>query len=140
MASDIRTLFAEKQLRCTQQRADVYKALASTKCHPTAEQLHRLVQEQSPGTSLATVYNTLEVLCNSGLARRIPTPGGIARFDADLSDHLHAVTDAGEVLDVPPDLGAEVLVSLPAGIRGRLESRLGSPIRHVMVQFGPGTS
>lgn len=136
MTPDIRSLFADKHLRCTQQRLDVYRALASTVSHPTAEQLHRLVREQSPGTSLATVYNTLEVLCQAGLARRIPTPGGIARFDADISDHLHAVTDSGDVVDVPPDLGAEVMVALPHRIRERLESRLGVPIRHVMVQFG----
>jgi Fe2+ or Zn2+ uptake regulation protein len=139
MMAHIRSLFAEKHLRCTSQRTDVFAALKSTKSHPTAEQLHRLVQERSPGTSLATVYNTLDALCESGLARRIPTAGGVARYDADTSDHLHVVTADDQVLDVPHDLCEEVLRSLPGGLRQRLESRLGLPVRHLSVQFSDQT-
>lgn len=138
MLAHIRSLFAEKRLRCTSQRTDVFAALKSTKAHPTAEQLHRMVQERSPGTSLATVYNTLDALCESGLARRVPTAGGVARFDADTSDHLHAVTADDEVMDVPTDLCTEVLCSMPAGLRQRLESRLGTPVRHLSIQFSDG--
>lgn len=138
MLAHIRSLFAEKRIRCTSQRTDVFAALKNTKAHPTAEQLHRMVQERSPGTSLATVYNTLDALCESGLARRIPTAGGVARFDADVTDHLHVVTADDEVMDVPMDLCDEVLRSLPEGLRQRLESRLGAPVRHLSVQFGDG--
>lgn len=135
MNQDIRSVFADKGLRCTAQRMDVYRALALSKSHPTAEQLHRTVRECSPGTSLATVYNTLDALCEAGLARRLSTPGGVARFDADLTDHLHAVTDDGLVLDVPIDLGKEVIRSLPPRLRERLESGLGVSVRHLNVQF-----
>ncbi len=135
MLADIRSLFAEKRLRCTSQRTDVYAALKGTKSHPTAEQLHRMVHERSPGTSLATVYNTLDALCSAGLARRIPTAGGVARYDADVSDHLHAVTSDGRVMDVPSDLCGEILQALPDRIRQRLETRLGTPVRHLSVQF-----
>ena len=135
MLAHIRSLFAEKRIRCTSQRTDVYAALKSTKAHPTAEQLHRMVHERSPGTSLATVYNTLDALCESGLARRIPTAGGVARYDADTSDHLHVVTAQDEVMDVPSDLCREVLNALPDGLRARLENRLGAAIRHLSVQF-----
>jgi len=136
MERHIRSLFAEKRLRCTSQRVSVYAALKSTKSHPTAEQLHQLVQSQSPGTSLATIYNTLDALCDSGLARRIPTSGGVARYDADLSGHLHAVTAEGQVVDLPADLVSEVLGCLPQGLRQRVEAAIGSPVRHLSVQFG----
>ncbi|MBL8745253.1 MAG: transcriptional repressor [Phycisphaerae bacterium] len=135
MLAQIRSLFAHKRLRCTAQRAEVYAALRGTRSHPTAEQLYRLVHAQSPGTSLATVYNTLDVLCEAGLARRLPTAGGVARYDADISDHLHAVTADGQVLDVPADLCGEILQALPEGIRARLETRLGAEVRHLSVQF-----
>lgn len=114
---------------------DVYQALASTKTHPTAEQLHRMVAQTSPGTSLATVYNTLEALCSAGLTRKIATGEGGARYDADLSDHLHAVTVDGRIVDVPDDLGSEVLSALPPDLMVRLQARLGAAIRHVSVQF-----
>lgn len=136
MHVDIRNVFAEKRLRCTAQRVSVYSALMSTKTHPTAEQLHRMVQDDAPGTSLATVYNTLDALCDSGLARRIPTPTGVARYDADVSAHLHAVTEDGQVMDLPRDIEREILETLPRGLQRRLESRLGVGVRHVSVQFG----
>lgn len=123
---EIRTLFVRHDLRCTRQRLDVYAALASTKSHPTAEELHRLVQGSSPGTSLATVYNTLDALCSAGLAQRMATAGPSgARYDADVSDHLHLVTDSGEVVDVPHDLSREVMAALPADLLDRVSRRTG---------------
>ncbi len=123
---NVRALFCRHNLRCTRQRVGVYRALASTKSHPTAETLHRMVQGAEPGMSLATVYNTLEALCQAGLARKIANVDGAARFDADLSDHAHFVTDDGRVFDVPPDLSRSIRESLPPDFRGRLERSLGS--------------
>lgn len=135
MLNAIRSLFAEKRLRCTAQRTEVYAALKSTTSHPTAEQLHRMVNDRAPGTSLATIYNTLDALCAAGLARRIPTSGGVARFDADLTEHMHAVTSDGQVIDVPHDLGAEVLTALSPDVCKRLKDRLGVEVRHVSIQL-----
>lgn len=138
MLSDPKSILTARGMRCTQQRLDVYRALVSTKCHPNAEQVHRMVQQRRPGTSLATIYNTLDALCGAGLVRRIPTPGGVARYDADLNEHLHAVTSDGQVTDVPGDLSEEILRSLPTCLCDRLERRLGTPVRHLSIQFGEG--
>jgi len=115
----------------------VYGALASTKSHPTAEELHRMVESRSPGMSLATVYNTLEVLCGAGLVRRVPTAGNTpARYDADTSAHLHIVNEDGVVMDIPADLAAEILASLPKGIERRLADCCGRRVSHVSIQMG----
>ncbi|MEM8835440.1 MAG: transcriptional repressor [Planctomycetota bacterium] len=135
MTQETRELFIDRGLRWTRQRADVYAALAMTKSHPTAEQLHDLVDEQTPGISRATVYNTLEALCDVGLARKIDCAGGCARFDADMRDHLHVHTEAGDVLDVPTDLSAEVVDAIPSEIVRRVEAQLGVRIDRVDVQF-----
>lgn len=140
MERDVRSVFSSSRLRCTKQRVDIYEALRSTKCHPTAEQLHRMVDEKRLGVSLATVYNTLEALCEAGLARRIPTPSGVARYDADVSSHMHAVIDDGSVVDLPMDLCRAILDSLPADLKDRLESRLGANVRHVNIQFADGSA
>lgn len=131
-----RDLFTRHALRCTRQRVEVYSALASTKSHPTAEELHRMVESRSPGMSLATVYNTLEVLCGAGLARRVPTAGSCpARYDADTSPHLHLVDENGEVVDLPADLAQEILGSLPEGLERRLADRFGRRVSHVSIQI-----
>ncbi len=129
-----RDIFAEHNLRCTKQRMDVYNTLAACRCHPTAEQLHRLMMEHCPGASLATVYNTLEVLCQAGLCRRINTPCG-SRYDADVKEHLHIQLSDGRVLDAPEGLGQEILAAVPADAIRQLESRLGVDVRYLSIQL-----
>jgi len=96
--------FCKCGLRCTRQRETVYRALAATKSHPTAEELYRMVGESDADLSLATVYNALEAFCDRGICRRLATTSGPARYDADVSDHLHVQDSAGVIHDVPPDL------------------------------------
>lgn len=129
---DTRELFEKHTLRCTRQRVELYETLAACKCHPTAEQLHRMVAERSPGTSLATVYNTLEAFTDAGLCRKINSSGG-ARYDADVSDHLHVVTTDGRLMDVPPEVGDEILRAIPRQALDRVQERLGIKVAHVEV-------
>ena len=131
---DTRAIFARHQLRCTKQRKDVYEALASCRCHPTAEQLHRMVNDETPGTSLATVYNTLEAFCCAGLCRRIATACG-SRYDADVSDHLHIQLNDGSMIDVPEDYGREIMARLPKDVIERLEQEYGVSIDYVSIQL-----
>ena len=53
-------------LSVTHQRLAIFEALASSRAHPSAEQLHRLVQKRIPTLSLATVYKNLEALRATG--------------------------------------------------------------------------
>ncbi|MEM9082232.1 MAG: transcriptional repressor [Planctomycetota bacterium] len=133
---EIRELFTEHGLRCTKQRIDLYETLAGTKTHPTAEELHRLANEQCcPGTSLATVYNTLEALCEAGLCRAISVAGSGTRYDAVVDDHLHVVAEDGVIVDVPDELSARVLAALTPEIREELSASLGVEIAHVDIHL-----
>jgi len=129
-----RTALTRNSLRCTKQRLDVYETLAATKLHPTPEQLHRMVSERSPGISLATVYNTLEALCEAGLAHRIPTPAG-CRYDADTTQHVHVVLPDGRLLDVPAHLGDTLLDRLSPALQQELADALGVNIKHIAIQL-----
>jgi Fe2+ or Zn2+ uptake regulation protein len=107
--AELRERFAERGLRCTRQRVQIYKALEASKAHPTAEELFWLVRESDQDLSLATVYNTLDAFCVHGLCRRLATSAGPARYDADLSTHLHVQDQEGRIHDVPPDLSQRLL-------------------------------
>lgn len=122
MTHEPRAMFSKMKLRCTKQRLDVYAALAATKTHPSAEELHRMVKVSAPGTSLATIYNTLEALCARGLCQKIVTRSGVAHYDADVTRHLHIVSDDDCIVDVPADLAEEIASSLPADLPDRLSS------------------
>lgn len=130
---EVRELFHGRQLRCTRQREVVYAALAASATHPTAEELHHLVLRHEPGLSLATIYNTLEVLIDCGLARRLAA-GGCCRFDAVTTPHVHLATRDGKVFDVPADISQRLLDGLSPEVLAELEARMGVRIAHLNVQ------
>jgi len=133
----VRTLFERYGLRCTRQREQIYVTLAATKSHPTAEELFNTVQHAEPGLSLATVYNTLDAFSECGLVRRVPCPSGsgACRYDADMREHVHVTTGDGRIMDVPDDLGAQLLGSIPKTVLKDLEERLGVRIEGVNIQI-----
>lgn len=99
--------------RFTRQRAAVYRALAATRSHPTAEEVFRSVRGELPEISLATVYSNLEVLVRCGLAMRLALSDGSARYDGQMDPHLHGRCDAcGKVFDLHGSSEADVLASL----------------------------
>ena len=87
--------------RVTSQRLVIHRALAARPQHLTAEQVHAAVSERLPGTSLPTVYATLELFEQLGLARRLSTGMGPVLFDSRTAPHAHAVCrTCGAVLDL----------------------------------------
>ncbi len=128
-------LFAQHGLRSTRQRIAVYEVLAKCRQHPTADELHHLVQTDTEPMSLATVYNTLEALCEAGLARKLATVAGSCRYDADMSDHIHVrVQGTDEIHDVPEALGRRFLEQVPTDVLREIESTLGVTIAGVSIQ------
>lgn len=131
-----RQLFQRHSLRCTRQRMAVYEALRGCTTHPTAEQLYRIVHLEAGSLSLATVYNTLEVLCDAGLIRRMPTTNGCCRYDADTSNHLHVrFRDTAEIEDVPDELSRRILDHLPPELLEDVARKLGVRVESVSIQL-----
>jgi Fe2+ or Zn2+ uptake regulation protein len=123
-------------LRCTAQRIALYDALRSTTAHPTAEDLFRTVESTAERMSLATVYNTLEAFCDAGLARKLPTVDGRARYDADTSPHLHVrFRDSSCIRDVPADLGHALMNAISPEVLRTIEARMGITIDGLNVQL-----
>lgn len=134
---EARNLFRSKDLRCTKQREEIYVALATTRTHPTAEDLFTQVRSAEPGLSLATVYNTLEALEHCGLVRKLPSIDGKSpcRFDADVSEHVHLALPDGRVMDVPAHIAAPLLAAAGEHLRSGLESLTGAPIESLSLHL-----
>ena len=71
-------------LSVTHQRLAIFEALASSREHPSAEQLHRAVQRRLPSLSLATVYKNLEALKAIGAVADVNPLHEQARYEAAL--------------------------------------------------------
>lgn len=104
--------------RATPQRYAILRELRALGRHATAEEIGRTVREHLPGTSVPTIYATLELLVELGLARRIDTGHGAAVYDGGTEPHQHMVCRrCGAVADVPGELDTRHLVGV-ASARG----------------------
>jgi len=87
--------------RFTPQRQRVYDVLMETRDHPTAEEVFIRAKKRMPEISHATVYNCLDALVQSGLARQVTLERGATRFCPNMEEHCHYhCEDCGEVFDV----------------------------------------
>lgn len=96
--------------RMTKQRKVILQELRKVTSHPTAEQLHQMVREKIPGTSIATVYRNLEILADEGKIMKLEVAGTQQRrFDGTPENHYHIrCTECGRVDDVHMELVASI--------------------------------
>jgi Fur family transcriptional regulator, peroxide stress response regulator len=138
MSDKLQLIFAEHGLRCTRQRRAIYDALSGSRCHPSADELFKMVKKLDDGMSLATVYNTLEAFCGAGLAYKIAGCGGngSTRYDAGGEDHLHLrCRKTGHITDAPDDLGKRILEHIPQELIDELQDRIGFTVNKVQLDL-----
>jgi Fe2+ or Zn2+ uptake regulation protein len=102
----------ERGQRVTSQRLVIGRLLRELDRHVTAEEVLRRAGERLPGMSLPTVYATLDLLADLGLARRVSV-GGPVLYDPRTEDHAHlrcrrcgSVEDLELAVDAAPALRA----------------------------------
>ncbi len=100
----------EAGLRLTPQRRAICRYLASTKEHPTAQQIFAAVKPHFPSLSLATVYNTLDALVRLGAVHALGGAGdGAIHYDADTEPHVNlACLQCHRVVDLPCEAVADL--------------------------------
>jgi len=87
--------------RFTPQREHVYNVLLAKRDHPTAEEVFIRAKHEAPGISMATVYNCLDALVRSGVARQVTVDRGATRFCPNMHEHCHYYcVECGRVFDV----------------------------------------
>jgi len=107
MVSDHAQCLRERGLQVTAQRLAVMRAV-SAQPHCTADDVARAAREEIGTISRQSVYDTLAVLVDSGLVRRIQPVGSPARYEDRVGDnHHHLVCRAcGELVDVDCAVGS----------------------------------
>jgi Fur family transcriptional regulator, peroxide stress response regulator len=71
-------------LSVTRQRLAIFEALAASREHPSAEDIHRAVRRRVPHLSLATVYKNLEALREIGAVSDVNALHEHGRYEAAL--------------------------------------------------------
>ncbi len=104
--------------RFTPQRQHVYDVLIEERDHPTAEEVFIRAKREMPDISMATVYNCLDALVQSGMARQVNVDRGATRFCPNMREHCHFYCDScAKVFDIDlPSEGPDG-ITLPKGFK-----------------------
>lgn len=92
-------------MRVTPQRLAICDFIVGSDLHPTADEIYRELKPQFPSMSLATVYNTLDVLVGLGLVYTLGNAGdNKVHFDGHTEPHINiACIQCHRILDVSSD-------------------------------------
>lgn len=80
---------ASKGLRSTRQRDVILDIFLSTHQHVSVEELYLKIKASNPGIGHATVYRTLKLFVEAGLAREILLHDGQTRYEHVLAGEHH---------------------------------------------------
>ncbi len=121
-----------KNLKLTNQREEILNIFVRTQKHLTTEDLYNFIKKRDPNIGLATVFRTLKLMCEAGIAREVDFGDKRIRYEHKYGhehhDHL-VCTKCGKFIE-----------AIDPGIE-RLQNRLCkkfkfSPTWHKMQIFG----
>jgi len=96
----IKDYLSENGIRPMNKRVKIMNYLVSRRNHPTAEMIYLEMVNEITGLSKTTVYNTLNLFVQEGIARALNIDSNELRYDADVSQHGHfKCKECGEVYD-----------------------------------------
>ena len=79
----------ERGLKQSTRRDRVLEVFLHSRDHLSTEDLHRLVKKKYPGIGYTTVYRTLKLLIQCGLAFEVDFHDGVARYEHSLNRRTH---------------------------------------------------
>ncbi|MDR1896795.1 MAG: transcriptional repressor [Prevotellaceae bacterium] len=88
------------------QRLAIMEYLLKHRTHPTADEIYTVLLPDMPTLSKTTVYNTLKLFVQHGVALYVDIDERNARFDGEMKTHAHfRCKKCGCIIDVPlPDM------------------------------------
>jgi Fur family ferric uptake transcriptional regulator len=81
----------DHNLRHTRQRDAILDVFLEAKGHITSEEIYQQVRERHPHIGFTTVYRTMKLLCEAGLANERKFEDGITRYEIEHEHHDHLV-------------------------------------------------
>ena len=103
-------------IRPSVQRLAIYRYLDSHRIHPSADVVFTALHDDMPTLSRTTVYNTLRLFCDKGVAQLLTLREDEMRFDADTSVHAHFQCEkCGVIFDFVCGAGSPVNCRPPVG-------------------------
>jgi Fur family ferric uptake transcriptional regulator len=91
---------ARHGLKQTHQREAILDAFMSADGHRTSEEIHERVRGGNPEIGAATVYRTLKLFCDAGIANAHHFRDGITLYEHTGGHHDHLIcTECGAIIE-----------------------------------------
>ena len=90
----------EHHLKNTKQRDAIVDVFLEARGHVTSDEIFQRVRDAHPNIGYTTVYRTLKLLCDAGLANERHFDDGITRYEIEHEHHDHLVcTRCGKIIE-----------------------------------------
>lgn len=90
----------KNNLKQTRQRELILGAFLEAKGHVTSDDLFQIVREQNPTIGYTTVYRTMKLLSEAGVATERHFDDGITRYEIEEEHHDHLVCEkCGKIIE-----------------------------------------
>jgi len=81
----------DHNLKHTKQREAILDVFLNARGHISGEDLYQQVRELNPNIGYTTVYRTMKLLCDAGLAIERNFDDGVTRYEVEHQHHDHLV-------------------------------------------------
>lgn len=82
-------ILREEGVNPSYQRINIYEYLNENRIHPTVDEIYRDLVPSLPTLSKTTVYNTLDLFVEKGIAKALKISEGENRYELTIGDHSH---------------------------------------------------
>lgn len=105
-AQQLQDYLAGQGLKSTHQRDEILAVFVSAGRHLSVEELYELMKKEHPRIGYATVYRTMKLFAQAGLAEELRFDDGFTRYEYKASDghHDHLIcTRCGRIIEFEND-------------------------------------
>ncbi len=90
----------EHDLKHTRQRDLILDAFLEARGHVTSDEIYQRVRAENPNIGFTTVYRTMKLLVEAGLAEERQFDDGVTRYEIEHEHHDHLVcTRCGKIIE-----------------------------------------
>ena len=94
-------LLKDNNIKITTHRLEILKYLDKHRTHPTVDEIYKELKKSNPALSKTTVYNSVDILQQSGLIQSINITGSEHRYDFKRGMHHHFLCNkCGQISDI----------------------------------------
>jgi Fur family ferric uptake transcriptional regulator len=106
LAGEFQARLSSRGFRSTRQRTRIAEIFFDMGGHHSVEEIHALLRQQTEGAGHATIYRTMKLLVDCGMAKARHFGDGLTRYEAfeegEHHDHL-ICTDCGMIVEFEND-------------------------------------